>query len=316
MGLLARLLALSLIFIIVSCVSFFRFLNAISKRGHISQVSEHGGECEAIGPRLPPWANRTAMLEELPLFAKVYEGRPFKDNSNGMRLDHSFALWFILRASHPKPSVVIESGAYRGHSTWLISQALPDVRIISISPEAPSRRISHVTYLVEDDFRDFSEVDWSELDVDPATAFVFFDDHQSGFRRVIKEGMRMGFRKFVTEDNYDYLKGDNMSLKWVCELTRKDEWRGVVKDNFGKVWTQQTWEEHLELGQVLAKHVRYYYEFPPIAATKLTKQTRFDENRVTRPLVHDKNLLLSLVGRQPNDEYNFYTQLCFVEIKD
>lgn len=288
----------------------------ISGRGQISNLSEYGGECEAIGPRVPTWANRTRMIEELPVFAKVYEERPFKDNSNGMRLDHSFALWFILRAMEPKPSVVIESGAYRGHSTWLISQALPDVRIISISPEAPRRRMSHVTYLVEDKFRDFSEVDWSEHDVDPATAFVFFDDHQSGFRRVIEEGMQMGFRKFVTEDNYDYLKGDNMSLKWVCELTRKDEWPGIVQDNFGKTSTHQTWEQHLELGKTLGKYLRYYYEFPPVASTRVTKQNRFDESRVTRPLVFDKNLLVRLVGRQPNAEYNFYTHLCFVEIND
>jgi hypothetical protein len=44
------------------------------------------------------------------------------------------------------------------------------------------------------------------------------------------------------------LDGDCLSMKWVCERERRDAWPGIVRDNFGKSKTPQTWEEHVEQG--------------------------------------------------------------------
>ena len=68
--------------------------------------------------------------ESLPEFIEVYRRRPIRDNAGGMGLNHSFATWFILRQMQPR--LVVESGVWRGHSTWLIEQAAPDAEIVAI----------------------------------------------------------------------------------------------------------------------------------------------------------------------------------------
>ncbi len=96
-------------------------------------------------------------------------------------------------------------------------KALPDARIISLDPSAPKQFLSGVKYLVKGSFRDFKKIDWAKMGVDPDETLVFFDDHNSLYRRMFKEN-NYGFYRFIGEDNYDYLRGDNMSLKWVCGM--------------------------------------------------------------------------------------------------
>jgi hypothetical protein len=69
------------------------------------------------------------MRNSVTEFLDVYKTRPIKENAGGMGVNHSWALWYILRQA--KPSVVIESGVWKGHSTWLIHTALPDTKIYS-----------------------------------------------------------------------------------------------------------------------------------------------------------------------------------------
>lgn len=63
---------------------------------------------------------REHLLESLAVFVALYETRPITNNVHGMQFDHSFGLWFI--ASWLQPELVIESGAYKGHSTWVLRQ--------------------------------------------------------------------------------------------------------------------------------------------------------------------------------------------------
>lgn len=82
----------------------------VCKRRHLQP---DGGDCQAIGgPRRPSWACYSDMLAALPEFLELYKRRPFKENSGGMKLDHSFALYYILR--QVKPSTVIETGRFCG----------------------------------------------------------------------------------------------------------------------------------------------------------------------------------------------------------
>lgn len=117
------------------------------------------GDCNAIGPRRPEWYNREHLLRSIPEFRRLYEKRPFKQNAGGMRFDHSFALWFMLRQIRPRPKFVIESGAHRGHSTWIIRNSLPSVMIVSISPEEPGIKHPQVMYFNAINFTDFSKFD-------------------------------------------------------------------------------------------------------------------------------------------------------------
>lgn len=80
---------------------------------------------------VPPW--KTNEVKELVgSFAEIYARRPIANNQGGMRAPHMFAVFAALRAL--SPSVVVESGVWKGAGTWLIEQALPNTHIIALDP--------------------------------------------------------------------------------------------------------------------------------------------------------------------------------------
>jgi hypothetical protein len=139
------------------------------------------------------WTSKD-LLNALEEFVPIYETRPIKNNMYGMGFDHSFGLWFMARWLNP--DLMIESGAFKGHSTWVLRQAMPNTRIISLSPRHPEKYLRkgpgyvdrNCTYLAGKDFVDFGSVDWGRLlrnhgISDPSKVLVFFDDHQSELKR-------------------------------------------------------------------------------------------------------------------------------------
>lgn len=282
---------------------------------YFPRTPSHGGNCAAIGQRRPKWADSEKMRSRISEFVGIFNQRPIRDNLGGMRFDHSFALWYMLKVIQPQPSTVIESGAFRGHSTWIIRQALPHVRIISISPDTPDLKVRNTVYINGGQFIDFNQIHWDKLKVNPKTALVFFDDHQSIYRRIFQEGISRGFRRFISDDNYEYLEGDQLSMKWLCEVERSSEWRGKVPDNFGRTSMRQTWRQHISVARSLDSTIKYYYEFPPTATSNLTGQSRFKEERATPALINDSATFSKMLGGIPTAEFSFYTHMCYVETK-
>ena len=76
--------------------------------------------------------NNIQLKKQLKSFLKIYNTRPIKDNSSGMRIDHCFAVYCLLKKIKPKN--VIESGIWRGQTTWLIKKTLKKtMKIIDFS---------------------------------------------------------------------------------------------------------------------------------------------------------------------------------------
>lgn len=130
----------------------------------------------------------------------IYETRPIKNNMYGMGFDHSFGLWFIARWL--KPDLMIESGAFKGHSTWVLRQAMPDKPIISISPRHPAKYLQkgpayvdeNCTYFAGKDFVDFGSIDWGSVMkrhgiTNLSRVLIFFDDHQNELKRYSLSGL-------------------------------------------------------------------------------------------------------------------------------
>uniref|UniRef100_A0A0E0MWT6 Uncharacterized protein n=1 Tax=Oryza rufipogon TaxID=4529 RepID=A0A0E0MWT6_ORYRU len=172
------------------------------------------------------WTSKD-LLRGLEEFVPIYETRPIKNNMYGMGFDHSFGLWFVARWL--KPDLMIESGAFKGHSTWVLRQAMPNTKIISLSPRHPEKYLKkgpayvdgNCTYLAGKDFIDFGSVDWGKLlrnhgISDLSRVLVFFDDHQSELKR-LKQASIVGFRHIIFEDNYDTGTGDHYSLRQICD---------------------------------------------------------------------------------------------------
>ena len=100
----------------------------------------------------PPWT-REEILACLDEFSALYSRRPIKDNQGGMKAPHMFAVWFMVRKL--APDLVVESGIWKGQSTWLLEQACPDARLVSIDLNLGHREYVSKTAVYLD--KDFSE---------------------------------------------------------------------------------------------------------------------------------------------------------------
>lgn len=145
-------------------------------------------------------AERDQLLGSLVEFADIMDRRPFQ-NEAGLRGVSAFALyWFMKRL---QPTLVFEVGVWRGFSTWLIEQAVPDAEIWSFDPifffggePQPTYRTSRARYFRED----FSCADLDGVIKDPEKTVVFFDDHHRQLAR-LDQARRAGLRHIVFDDN-------------------------------------------------------------------------------------------------------------------
>lgn len=182
--------------------------------------------CRSKQGKTVEWTTKD-LLKGLEEFVAIYETRPIKNNMYGMGFDHSFGLWYMARWL--KPDLMIESGAFKGHSTWVLRQAMPDKPIISLSPRHPEKYLrkepayvdGNCTYFAGKNFVDFGSVEWDNVlkkhgILDISRVLVFFDDHQSELKR-LKQALKAGFRHLIFEDNYDTGTGDHYSLRQICD---------------------------------------------------------------------------------------------------
>ncbi len=150
--------------------------------------------------------DRENMLGSVEEFLAIYQNRPFDRNPGGMGLNHSWALWYLV--SRLQPDYVVESGVWRGHSTWIIEVASPKTQILSFDINLKKRKfISSKVQYFEMDFSDFN---WSTYEL--SNSLCFFDDHQNTLER-IKTATWFGFSHVIIEDNWPVGQGDCYSIK-------------------------------------------------------------------------------------------------------
>jgi hypothetical protein len=128
-------------------------------------------------------------------FFNIYNRRPFSSNRGGSGFHNAFWLFLLCRAL--KPRLIIESGVWKGQTTWLLEQACPDASIHGFDPD--------LGYVNESLYRKavFHESDWIGYDfpepIDDHT-LVFFDCHVNHATRIIEAHSR-GVRHLVFDDN-------------------------------------------------------------------------------------------------------------------
>jgi len=226
-----------------------------------------------------PWT-RADLVQDLKFFMmNVYPNRPIYLNSFGMRLSHAFGCWFIARKLQPE--YILESGVHRGQSTWLLRQAVPSAKIISMDPKTDMTHWDkEATYYTGNGeaktgfdvrpFKDFSEIDWSFIK-DKAKALILWDDHQNEFKRILL-AHKLGFRHMIFDDNWSPLQGDNYSIKQVCDETGGLALRPatfpsqkvLMCDKFHMADQFISQEEHRANRQSLLHILDVYYESPPV----------------------------------------------------
>ena len=156
----------------------------------------------------PNWSYKE-IADEVEIFCDLYDKRPIKDNIGGMKFNHAFGVYFILKKINP--DMVIESGVFKGQSTWLIEKTLPEARLICLDIDLTKRvYISEKAYYSNLDFRfhDFSNI--------PENTLVLFDDHVNHIER-IKDANYFKIKNIILEDNYPSNSGDFQTIKQCYE---------------------------------------------------------------------------------------------------
>ncbi len=128
-------------------------------------------------------------------FQDLYPTRPVVSNKGGMQFNDSLCLYLVARFL--RPAFVLESGSFRGHSAWLLRQALPQAEIVSCDVDLGQLR--HRAEGVR-----FCERDWTDVelpDFASERALAWFDDHIDHCRRLAEAHAR-GFRHILLDDNF------------------------------------------------------------------------------------------------------------------
>ena len=102
------------------------------------------------------------IINYLDEFCELYKKRPIRDNSGGTKFPHMFGLFYILKKLNPK--FVIESGVWKGQSTWLIEKTLPKAKIFAIDVKLNKREYISKSKNVVYSNTDFKFLDLGKFD--------------------------------------------------------------------------------------------------------------------------------------------------------
>lgn len=233
-------------------------------------------------------------------FLELYNSRPIKDNTGGMKSPHMFNAWYIIKIL--KPKYIIESGVWKGQGTWFFENASPNSSIISIDPHPEIREYtsSKAQYITDD----FTGIDWNKL-IDTKDAIIFFDDHQSCIPR-IRHASENKFQYIIFEDNYPYNCGDCYSVKKI--LSKKSY---VIDKNNNRTWHSFNNNDY----KFIIDLFDIYQEMPPIFKDAFTRWGDKWDNKYETPS--------PLLDLDKSDQYKIfyderldYTWICYIELKN
>ena len=128
-------------------------------------------------------------------FREHYLANPITMNIYGANFPSGINLFLMARCL--APSVIVESGVYKGQSSYFLSCACPATPIHSFDPNLNELkyRAPGVT---------FYESEWMDTDItcDPVgSGFCFFDDHQNQALQIL-QAHRRGFRHLLFDNSW------------------------------------------------------------------------------------------------------------------
>lgn len=229
-------------------------------------------------------------------FKIIYKNRPIKKNDGGMKIPQAFGLWYFLKKL--KPKLVLESGVWKGQSTWLIENACTDCEIFSI--DINLSRLEYKSQRAKYFDIDFQYIDFTAFNLEDA--ICFFDDHQNALTRLQQMHWK-GFKKAIFDDNYPVKQGDCYSIKKILSGC------GFSSDNNT---CSETVTPNFTHKRELLNNVKSYYEFPPLFKEKNTRWGDLwdDINYPTQKAILDCEYEDEFRGE--SKDYNW---ICYVELK-
>ncbi|MBF0269228.1 MAG: hypothetical protein HQL44_11610 [Alphaproteobacteria bacterium] len=265
---------------------------------------------------------------EISRFHSLYAQRPLRRNLGGMRYNHSFALWFIL--DRLQPSLIVESGVFQGHSTWLIEQTCPGAQLFCLDVDFSrllykSERAAYIQ-------KDFAQCSWRDLP--KQDALCFFDDHQNAYQR-LKDLRWAGFKRAVFDDNHPCGEGDCYSLKHMLagfghpRMQMSEKFQGNEDERQRRAMFEDIVKVAGPRQQLLVppneedrdlfwQNCRSYVEFPPVALAprSATWDKEYQGAYETKPpLIAPQSLPPAIKDMLASDASEFdYSFMAYVEL--
>lgn len=224
-------------------------------------------------------------------FIEIYNKRQFDVNQGGMQFPHMFGAYCLMKMLNPK--LIIESGVWKGYSTWLFEQTCPDAKFVCIEPMLNGIKYKTNNALYYTD-KDFNTIDWNKIitdnNFDSSDVVVFFDDHQDFDKRLkfIKDNTNI--KNICYEDNYPKNHGNCLSPKKILTDESVDK---EVKDLFDNI-------------------VEDYFEFPPVYKTEQHRFGNWNDLFPEPKAIFNEpvDLIKDYIS-----EMDSYTWLCYIELK-
>ena len=251
------------------------------------------------------WENKN-LIDSLEDFLRVYASRPIRNNGGGMSSSHMFATWFLCRQLQPE--YIIESGIWKGQSSWLLETTCPNAKIISIDPNLLVRQ--YISPRIKYTTTDFNNINWDS--VDKSKTLCFFDDHY-GLDRV-KQAAHHGFTHILYEDNYHDGRGNSYHPVYgnVANMEPLNEGERAYSPKSSLLLNTKD-------AQWLKDNIEIYYEFPPIYSAvdsdrgyewaKISRQQYLDIT--ADPLLTDRKKDFDIYANEASD----YTWISYIKLK-
>lgn len=179
-----------------------RFVPELQSRGMISDqlltlqsamfVSEVNSALKSFG-FTPP---EDISVEEASSFSHLLRSCPVRQQAGGGGHNMAMLLWYMAKCI--QPSEIIESGVFRGFSTWVLRNAAPLAKVVSCD-------VSFAELKWRDELTEYHCCDWAKVvpscHGSTIRRMVFFDDHQSQWKR-IREASERGVEFAIFDDSY------------------------------------------------------------------------------------------------------------------
>lgn len=226
-------------------------------------------------------------------FLKLYKKKPIKDNFSGIKIEHAFALHSILKKTNPKN--VIESGVFKGMSTWIIEQTLPEANIFCIEPNLDKieYRAKNAKYFSQD----ITDINFNFLD--KKETLVFFDDHiclserldyleSNKFRKIVfddnlpSEVIGYITPKAIVNETFEKSK-IRIPYRYIARLLKNLLFYFFCLNNYKKInfkkkfceFERENYSENLKQKLLEKKNfISNYFEFPPLVKFDYKKRFR------------------------------------------
>ena len=194
-------------------------------------------------------------------FRDVFLESPVDMNSGGANFPSGINLFLLARCLDP--GLIVESGVYKGQSSYFLTTACPRAEMHAFDPNLNEAvRVPRVVYHAND---------WMLTEITCGAnvkGLCFFDDHQNQALRVL-QAFERGFKYMIVDDSWPMetitgcgwppIPSIDMVIRDSLDPDEVVEWV-----EFGKIWTYVHTPEMRDLCSRARRLIRAAYEVPSL----------------------------------------------------